>query len=91
MKVSWQEVNQVFDRLIQGEDSREKTAFWASQRMFANDHDNLEFFPPRDKNLIWDAIKYLTGVDLKDLDGSYLHSVENFMEFRESLRISSLE
>ena len=85
IKVSRQDIDQIFDHLIQGKESREQVALWASRRMFANDREELEFVPTKDRALIWRAIKYLTGVDLRDLDGSYFHSIENFIDYKEDL------
>ena len=85
MKVSLEEIKQVFDDLIQERKSREEIASWALTRQVANDEDNLEFEPKLEQKKIWRAIGYLTGVDLLDMDGSYLHSVENFIEFRKKI------
>ncbi|MBF8263648.1 MAG: hypothetical protein HW387_1313 [Parachlamydiales bacterium] len=87
MKVSLDEIRQVFSDLIQEKKSREEIASWALSRQDANDDDNLEFEPIFEKKKIWKAIGYLTGVDLLDFDGSYLHSVENFVEFRKKLSL----
>ena len=89
MKVRWKEVNDVFEGLIQEKLSREDIALWASKRMFANDGDDLEFDPIEKRENIWEAVKFLTGVDLKDLDGSYLHSVENFTNFFAQINCNS--
>ena len=87
MKVSLQEIKKVFDDLIQEKMPREQIASWASKRQSANDSDDLEFEPSIEKKRIWRAITYLMGVDLKDMDGSYLHSVENFVDFRKKMEI----
>ena len=81
MKVFLNEIKQIFDDLIEEKKSREEIAMWASTRQTANDIDDLEFEPVIEKKKMWRAITYLMGVDLRDLDGSYLHSIENFNEF----------
>lgn len=83
MKISLNEIKQAFDSLIKEKKPREQIVSWASKRQSANDSDDLEFEPPIEKKRIWRAIIYLMGVDLKDIDGSYLHSIENFMDFRK--------
>ena len=87
MKVSLQEIKKFFDDLIQEKVPREQIASWASKRQSANDSDDLEFEPFTEKKRIWRAITYLMGVDLKDMDGSYLHSIENFVDFRKKMEI----
>lgn len=87
MKISLNETKQAFDFLIEEKKSREEIASWASKRQVANDSDNLEFEPASEKKKIWRSITYLMGVDLKDMDGSYLHSVENFIDFRKKTDI----
>ena len=87
MKVSLKEIQEVFNELIEEKKSREEIASWASKRQVANDSDNLEFEPASEKKKIWRSITYLMGVDLNDMDGSYLHSVENFIDFRKKTDI----
>jgi len=87
MKIALNEIKQAFDFLIEEKKSREQVASWASKRQVANDSDNLEFEPASEKKKIWRGITYLMGVDLKDMDGSYLHSVENFIDFRKKTDI----
>lgn len=73
----------MFDSLIQEEKSREELSNWAFTLMEANDQRTLEYDPPFEKNKIWRGILYLIGVDLLDIDGSYLHSIDNFIQFRD--------
>lgn len=81
MKVSLDEIKSIFNDLIEEKKSREQVAFWASQRQFENDANKLEFELTYEKKKIWRGITYLMGVDLRDMDGDYLHSTENFIEF----------
>lgn len=83
MKVSLNEIKQVFDSLIQEKKTREEISNWAIELQFTHDDRNLIFDPPDEKDKIWDAISYLTGVDLLDIDGTYLHSIDNFIDFRK--------
>jgi len=81
MKVDLLEIEKIFDELIKEKMLPEEASNWARARLFAYDNGDLEYQPARDKNKIFRSIKYLVGVDLKDVDGSYLHSVFNFIEF----------
>jgi len=84
MKISINEIQLAFDDLILDRKSREEIASWASKLLFAADDNDLIFEPPTEEKKIWNAIKYLIGVDLLDIDGSYLHSIENFIEFKKT-------
>lgn len=81
------EIQAIFSELIEEKKSREEITSWASERQVANDADNLEFDPASEKKKIWRGITYLMGVDLRDIDGSYLHSIENFIDFRKKTDI----
>ena len=87
MKVSLQEVKKIFNFLVMEKASREEVASWALKRQQAEDLDTLEYEPACEEDRIWETISYLTGVDLKDSDGSYLHSIDNFVEFRNEIQI----
>lgn len=84
MKVSLIEVLGVFDNLISGDISKEDASNWAKQRQKAEDSGNLEYEPTSKEQKIWDAILYLEGVDLKDAPDSYLHTAEDFHDYRNS-------
>lgn len=86
MIVSLDEIKQIFEELIKEKKTREQISAWAKIRQQANDTDELEYEPANEKNRIWRSIKYLLGVDLRDIDGSYLHSLENLIEFRKELK-----
>jgi hypothetical protein len=83
MIISLNEIKQAFDLLIKEKKSREEIANWASKLLFAHDDQLLEFDPPIEKRKIWEGIKYLMGVDLLDIDGTYLHSKESFIQYRK--------
>lgn len=87
MKVFLKEIQELFDELIEEKKTREEIASWVLKRQLANDSDDLEFEPASEKKKMWRSITYLMGVDLKDMDGSYLHSVENFIDFRKRTEI----
>lgn len=87
MKVSLKEIKIVLDSLIQEEKSREEISDWALTRQEAEDMGELEYIPSNEEDRIWKVISYLTGVDLLDIDGSYLHSVENFIDFRNEMNL----
>jgi hypothetical protein len=87
MRISLPEIQEVFTELIEERKSREEIASWAAQRQVANDSGNLEFEPASEKKKLWRGITYLMGVDLRDIDGSYLHSIENFIDFRKETDI----
>ena len=83
MQISLNEIRKKIDQLINEDLSRETIAEWAKKRQEIEDEDQLEYDPPYEEKRIWRAITYLMGVDLKDMDGSYLHSIANFIDFRK--------
>lgn len=83
MKVSLDEIKQAFNSLIEGKKPREELSNWAQKLLFAEDDGNLKYDPPSEEARIWNSIKYLIGVDLKDFDGNYLHSKENFIQYKK--------
>jgi hypothetical protein len=82
MKVSINQIKQAFDFLIKGIRSREELALWAQKLQLSEDNGVLDYDPPREEDKIWDGIEYLMGVDLKNIDGSYLHSIEDFIQYK---------
>lgn len=82
MKISLNDVKQAFDFLIKEKKSREELAFWAQKFQLAEDNGDLKYNPPDAEDKIWDGIEYLMGVDLKDVDGSYLHTIESFVKYK---------
>lgn len=82
MRVSLHEIKQAFNYLIKEQKSREELANWAQKLQFAEDNGILEYDPPSEEDKIWDGIEYLMGVDLKNIDGSYLHDKESFVQYK---------
>jgi hypothetical protein len=87
MIVTIDDISQKFDDLISERTSREEIANFASQAMRANDQDLLILKPKSEKTKIWDAILYLSGVDLKDSPDSYLHIIDDFINYQNSAKI----
>jgi hypothetical protein len=87
MKVTKEEISNKFDELVNQTISREEIANWAAVRQQAEDQGKLEYNPKKDEKKIWKAITYLIGVDLKDGPNSYLHSIEDFLQFRREIDI----
>lgn len=85
MKVSLLEIINTLDELIEGKLSREYVSEWARKRPTAEGEDNLEYEPTSKEQTIWDAVLYLEGVDLKDGPDSYLHVVDDFLEYKRKL------
>lgn len=54
---------------------------------FAEDDSDLIYDPSTEEKKIWNAIGYLTGVDLKNSPESYFHSIDDFIEFRKELEL----
>lgn len=87
MKISLNEIRQAFDSLIKEKKSREELAAWAQKFQLSEDDGDLEYDPPNEEDIIWDGIEYLMGVDLKDVDGSYLHSIKSFVQYKHEKKL----
>ncbi len=87
MKITLTEVKQALNDLVQKQKTREQIADWAHTAQIAEDSGNLEYEPSNEEKRIWRSITYLMGVDLKDFDGDYLHSTEDFIEFKNKMNL----
>lgn len=86
MKITLQDIQDKFDALNSGAQSREEVAEYASRAMEADDAGALEMEKPA-SDKIWKAILYLSGVDLKDNPDTYLHTKSDFVEARRGLGV----
>ena len=84
MKVSIDDIHHAFNELITEKKSREEIALWAEDRQRAHDNNQLEFCSPQNKEKIWDAIGFLSAVDMiKDKDGNYLYTIDDFIFYKD--------
>lgn len=90
MQVTLLDIQMAFAELESGSKSYEQIADFASAAMRADDEGLLRMEPATEAARIWQAITYLSGVDLKESPGHYLHCVEDFIEFRNNLGIAPL-
>jgi len=87
MKVTSKDIQQAFLDLESGAKSREEISEFASAAMRADDDSSLSMEPENDTERIWRAIRYLSGVDLKESPETYLFCVEDFVDFRKEAGI----
>lgn len=87
MKVTLAEIIEKFDALVTESESREAIANFAMQALRAYDSDSLDVEPASSAPTIWEALTYLCGVDLRVEPKIYLHSVQDFCEYRKKLNI----
>ena len=79
MKVSSDEVKDIFNQLINESMSREDVANWGSKRIALDDDGNLECVPNKEFKKIWDSLVYFSGVDIKESPDEYLHVKDDFV------------
>jgi hypothetical protein len=87
MKVTFDEIKKIINNLIDESMTREQISDWALLRQKAEDREDLEYEPNKEEERIWNAIIYLQGVDLKNIDGGYLHSKQDFIQFRKQMNL----
>lgn len=56
-------INNIFQKLLKGQISREEASHWAYRMMLENDKNVLQYLPETDEELIWNAVKFLHAVD----------------------------
>lgn len=83
--ISKADITSMFDDLIMSRSSREAVAARARDLREAEDEGALVYDPPQDEHILWDAILYLEGADLKETPEDYLHDDANFIEYRRLL------
>ncbi len=83
--VTRQELSSAFDDLVSGTRTREDVSSWATELRVAHDEDRLAFDPANAQPMLWRAILYLTGVDLRTSPSEYLHVPADFEKFRQQL------
>jgi len=79
MNLTLENLIQKFDDLISGNSTPEEISNWAKEKQSETDKGCLIYVPSNQKSLMWSAINYLNGVDLKSGPDEFLHSRENFV------------
>jgi hypothetical protein len=74
MRIHIQELKDVLRNVLDKKISREAASDWAFKLREAEDDNNLEYIPKDSEALIWDGIKFVEGIDLKDTPNTYLHN-----------------
>lgn len=82
MLVPLEDVRTKFDQLITGALSREEVANWAHGVRSSDDVEPLTYEPIDLSSIIWQALIYLEGVDLRESPYEYLHTVDDFKRKR---------
>ncbi|UWU16985.1 hypothetical protein N2599_29725 (plasmid) [Rhizobium sullae] len=86
MNIDLNQIRDKFDGLCSGSASREEVARFASRAIEADDIGKLHMEKSNEAK-IWEAILYLSGVDLMDVPGEYLHTVSDFENARRELGV----
>ena len=84
-KINIENTLSVFISLLNGTMSREKGADWAKELREYDDSNAIIYEPQEAEALLWDAIIFLEGVDLKDTPHTYLHNEEDITKEFEKL------
>ena len=83
MIITLPDITRAFEDLISGAKSRETIAAWATSLRNAENSRQLQYEPAPEETRIWNAILYLTGVDLKTSPSNYLHNTDDFLLYRQ--------
>lgn len=74
MTITLEELKNIFSAVIRGDLSREEASDRAIELQQAADDNNLHYIPAEKEYLMWDAILFLLGVDLRSSPNEYLHN-----------------
>ncbi|MFB6453820.1 hypothetical protein ACE38W_01010 [Chitinophaga sp. Hz27] len=83
MELSIKKVNEILERLLKSDISRDDASVWAFNLMQAADNGRLVYYPPEKEAILWEAIIFIEGLDLREEPDIYLH---NEMDIREFLQ-----
>jgi hypothetical protein len=86
MQVTLKDIQDKFDALNCGSQPREAIAEYAMRAMEADDAGSLEI-ENNFSEKIWQAIVYLSGVDLQSEPNVYLHTANDFVDARRKLGV----
>lgn len=84
-KLSFSDVQNIFKGIISGKITREEADRWAYAAIQKNEANEVIFSPPYDKEIIWEGVMYLYGIDLRERPDEYLHSLENIKDAYDKL------
>ncbi len=77
MKITKQMIKEKFTDLLSEKITFEEASVWASEIMFKDEHDEIEFEPNEDISKLFSGITYLLGVNLEISPNKYLHTLED--------------
>ncbi|MHC2298124.1 hypothetical protein [Rhizobium mongolense] len=86
MDIDLNQIRDKFDGLCSGSASREEVASFARRAIEADGTGTLHMEESYEAK-IWEAILYLSGADLMDVPGEYLHTVSDFENARRELGV----
>jgi hypothetical protein len=84
MKLSLEDIRAKFDALVDGTQTLEQIAASATAAMRASDERRLDL-EEKFADQIWEAVLYLSGVDLQVSPGRYLHNRDDFLNARQRI------
>ena len=82
MELSLVAIRSKFDEVLATVVTRESASDWARSLREASDRNELTILPLEEKRVIWKALIFLEGVDMKDAPDSYLHNKDDIIRER---------
>ena len=73
-------LKQVFLDVIKGKITFLEASDWASEVIRKDEYGEIELDPKEDIRSVFSGVTYLSGVDIIDRTGEYLHSIENIQD-----------
>ena len=85
MKLTLIDLKKFFIEILQEKKSFEEASDWASNIIQMDEQGKLEIESKENISKIFEALTYLTGLDIKDSSGAYFHSINNVKDEFDNL------
>lgn len=80
MEITLADVREIFQKVLDGNLTREAADRWAYDVVQKSELGSLAFIPSEDEQKIWSGVMYLYGIDSKESLDEYLHSLDDICE-----------
>lgn len=87
MKISLKDIQVKFESLCNGTENRKEISSFSIRAQKLNDDGQLEIDPLHEEK-IWDALMRLSMADLEVEKGTYLYSIEDFIDWKKDIDLS---
>ncbi|WP_103865327.1 hypothetical protein [Aquimarina sp. I32.4] len=84
--INIKEIKSILEFILSDQISREEGSKLAFELRELSDNNLLDYSPKKDEDLIWEAILFIEGLDLKDSPNTYLHNEYDIKSYFKKLK-----